>query len=239
MHEVHALGEFIGVIVMQIRNTASFLRAASILADIVQDRGTAHQGRIHLHLRVKQLRGDVYGHETDTGDMTECFKARDVAVKPHERIEVSFLQDFEKPEIGRAALIPLCLISVQKDQATGAVLSEKRFFPVKKFIQKIQIEQDRFPSFLAIRRLLSSGIELFEKPGTDIFVPAVPLPGAGVFTQLFQLLFRCAGYQRDISAFLPDGNGRSCRKDLFVSFFTVHGLPHINRQMVSQPVTDC
>ena len=224
--KVHALREFISVIVVEIRHAAALFRTASVLADIMQDRGAAHQGRIHPDTRAPELLCQVDGHKAHAGDMTECLIACDMPMQAHERIQIPLLQNLQKSEVSCAVLISPRLVRIQKHQAPRTVLSKKRFLARKKLIQDIQVEQDRLTPLLPQGRLLPAGIKILKQPGTDILIPVVPFFRTGAAAQLLQLRLHHIGNERDIRPIPSDRNGRGRCKDLFFSFCMIHVTPH-------------
>ena len=149
----------------------------------MQDRCAGRERRIDPDIRVEQLARNVYGDIIDTGDMPECLKRGDDPVQSHECIQITPAQTLKKLLIFCGGVVSCVLGLFQQDQVPCPAGLKFRTFPVEQSIQRVQIEQDRFPALFFQRNFCSAGIVVIQQKSAAVRVPVCEAVRSGLSQQ--------------------------------------------------------
>ena len=162
------------IIVMQIRDAARFLRAATEFPDIVADGGAGDQRQVHFHAGQAELAGHIGRHVMHAAHMGQGIKRRDIAGYPHELVDIAVIdQVFQTLILGKSPPVSH-LVRQHKDVAPRIVRKGFLFIAVAA-PQDLQEKQASFPEgfILAVVPLLGFRKELGEHIIHDVARPAL------------------------------------------------------------------
>ena len=91
--------KFIGIIIMEIRDSLFLFRRASELSQIVTCRRRRNEGQIHRYIRLCQLFSNKQCHVMHASDMPHSIERCDFPADPHEFIDIMIVPEFSQPVI--------------------------------------------------------------------------------------------------------------------------------------------